>query len=369
MSEIRIQNLQKRFADFTAVRGSSLVLESGKFVVLLGPSGCGKTTTLRMIAGLEYPTGGTITLDGQDVTYLRPRERDIAMVFQLFALYPHMGVRGNLEFPLRNEGVPRAEIHRRVEEVAAILRIEHLLDSRVTGLAGGDRQRVALGRAIVRQPKAFLMDEPLGTLDAEFRELMCVELRKLHDRLKTTTVFVTHDQNEAMALADHIVVMNQGEILQADDPHGIYSFPSCLFVAKFIGRPPMNLLNVEAPVARGDNQVRMARRNIAVPATEAAAAAVVLGVRPEHVRLLGADQGALGGRVQHVEYFGSHWVAEVQTEAGPVKVLADKSARPVLEERVGLDFDTRHVVLFDAATELLLPSVTTIAHQPSMRHG
>jgi multiple sugar transport system ATP-binding protein len=369
MAEIRIRNLQKRFADFTAVRDSSLVLESGKFVVLLGPSGCGKTTTLRMIAGLEYPTGGTITLDDQDVTYLRPRERDIAMVFQLFALYPHMGVRGNLEFPLRNEGVPRAEIHRRVEEVAAILRIGHLLDSRINGLAGGDRQRVALGRAIVRQPKAFLMDEPLGTLDAEFRELMCVELRKLHDRLKTTTVFVTHDQNEAMALADHIVVMNEGEILQADDPHGIYSFPSCLFVARFIGRPPMNLLKAEAPVARGDISVRMARRNLGVPATEAASASVVFGVRPEHVRLRGADQGSLGGRVQHVEYFGSHWVAEVHTDAGPVKVLADKSVRPVLQERVGLDFDTQQVVLFDAATERLLPSATTTRHQPSMRHG
>jgi multiple sugar transport system ATP-binding protein len=369
MSEIRIQNLQKRFSDFTAVRGSSLVLEDGKFVVLLGPSGCGKTTTLRMIAGLEYPTGGTITLDNEDVTYLRPRERDIAMVFQLFALYPHMGVRGNLEFPLRNEGVPKAEIDRRVNEVAAILRIEHLMDKSVNGLAGGDRQRVALGRAIVRQPKAFLMDEPLGTLDAEFRELMCVELRKLHDRLKTTTVFVTHDQNEAMALADHIVVMNQGEILQADDPHGIYSFPSCLFVAKFIGRPAMNLLKIDAPVVRGDTSVRLARRDIAVPAIEGHATSVVLGVRPEHVRLRGADQGCLGGRVQHVEYFGSHWVAEVETEAGVLKLLADKSARPVLQEQVGVDFDTRHIVLFDAATELLLPSATTLAHKSSMRHG
>ncbi|HSV52883.1 MAG TPA: ABC transporter ATP-binding protein [Burkholderiaceae bacterium] len=369
MSEIRIQNLQKRFADFTAVRGSSLVLESGKFVVLLGPSGCGKTTTLRMIAGLEYPTGGSITLGGQDVTYLRPRERDIAMVFQLFALYPHMGVRGNLEFPLRNEGVARAEIDRRVQQVAAILRIEHLLGSRVTGLAGGDRQRVALGRAIVRQPKAFLMDEPLGTLDAEFRELMCVELRRLHDRLKTTTVFVTHDQNEAMALADHIVVMNEGEILQADDPHGIYSFPSCLFVARFIGRPPMNLLNVDAPVVRGDTGVRVARANVAVPVVQAPSPSVLLGVRPEHVRLRAPGEGALGGRVQHAEYFGSHWVAEVQTDAGPLKVLADKSMRPVLQEQVSVSFDTQRVVLFDAATERLLPSATTTAHQPSMRHG
>src|SRR6478735_9172093 len=251
MAEIRIEKLHKRFSDFVAVRDSTLTLEDGRFVVLLGPSGCGKTTTLRMLAGLEFPTSGSITLAGQDVTYLRPRERDIAMVFQLFALYPHLGVRGNLEFPLRNEGLKRAEIDKRVKEAAAILRIEHLLDQRIGGLSGGDRQRVALGRAIVRQPQAFLMDEPLGTLDAEFRELMCVELRKLHDRLRTTTVFVTHDQNEAMALADHIVVMNEGEILQADDPHGIYSFPSCLFVARFIGRPPMNLLRVEAPAARG----------------------------------------------------------------------------------------------------------------------
>jgi multiple sugar transport system ATP-binding protein len=228
---------------------------------------------------------------------------------------------------------------------------------------------VALGRAIVRQPQAFLMDEPLGTLDAEFRELMCVELRKLHDRLRTTTVFVTHDQNEAMALADHIVVMNEGEILQADDPHGIYNFPSCLFVARFIGRPPMNLLNAEAPVVPGDVGVRLARRNVAVPEVRAHARSVVLGVRPEHVRLCGADEGCLGGRIQHVEYFGSHWVAEVDTEIGSLKVLADKSLRPVLQERVGLQFDTRHVVLFDAATERLLPSAATAAHQPSMRHG
>ena len=369
MAEIRIRNLQKQFADFTAVKDSSLVLEDGKFVVLLGPSGCGKTTTLRMLAGLEFPTAGAITLDGENVTYLRPRERDIAMVFQLFALYPHMGVRGNLEFPLRNEGIARAEIDQRVAEVAAILRIEHLLDCSVNSLAGGDRQRVALGRAIVRKPKAFLMDEPLGTLDAEFRELMCVELRKLHDRLKTTTVFVTHDQNEAMALADHIVVMNQGEILQADDPRGIYSFPSCLFVARFIGRPSMNLLKADAPVVRGDTRVRLARRDIAVPRVEAPAAVVVLGVRPEYVRLVGADQGCLGGRVEHVEYFGSHWVVEVQTDAGPVKALADKSARPEQGAHVGLDFDTRHIVLFDAASEKLLPSETTKAHQPGMRHG
>jgi multiple sugar transport system ATP-binding protein len=368
MAEIRICNLHKRFADFTAVKDSSLVLEDGKFVVLLGPSGCGKTTTLRMIAGLEYPTSGEITLDGEDVTYLRPRERDIAMVFQLFALYPHLGVRGNLEFPLRNEGVPRAEIDRRVDEAAAILRIGHLLDSSVGGLAGGDRQRVALGRAIVRQPKAFLMDEPLGTLDAEFRELMCVELRKLHERLRTTTVFVTHDQNEAMALADHIVVMDRGEILQADSPQGIYDFPSCLFVARFIGRPPMNLLRAGAAVNQGDTCVRVDGALVDVPRTEAPAASVLLGARPEHLRLCAPDAG-LRGRVQHVEYFGSHWVAEVATNVGRVKVLADKSQRPAAGDPAGIAFDTQHLVLFDAETERLLPSVTTRTHQASTRHG
>ena len=368
MAEIRIQNLQKRFADFTAVRDSSLVLEDGKFVVLLGPSGCGKTTTLRMIAGLEFPTAGTITLGGDDVTYRRPRERDIAMVFQLFALYPHMGVRDNLEFPLRNEGISRPEIDRRIKEVASVLRIEHLLGSRVGGLAGGDRQRVALGRAIVREPKAFLMDEPLGTLDAEFRELMCVELRKLHERLKTTTVFVTHDQNEAMALADHIVVMNSGDILQADDPHGIYNFPSCLFVARFIGRPPMNLLQVHGAVAAGEADVELDGSAVEVPRIEAPAARALLGVRPEHVRLAAPGTG-LAGRVERSEYFGSHWIAELKTPAGPLKALIDKGQRPQEGDAVGLVFDTRRLVLFDADTERLLPSATTSAHRPSMRHG
>lgn len=368
MAEIKLKNLNKSFADFVAVRNSSLVLQDGKFVVLLGPSGCGKTTTLRMIAGLEYPTGGLITLGNEDVTYRRPRERDIAMVFQLFALYPHMGVRDNLEFPLRNEGLPRAEINRRITQVAGILRIEHLLTQRIGALAGGDRQRVALGRAIVRQPQAFLMDEPLGTLDAEFRELMCVELRTLHDRLKTTTVFVTHDQNEAMALADHIVVMNKGDILQADNPSGIYNFPASTFVARFIGRPPMNLLQTTGGVSPGATCVRIAHHTLTVPAAQTAASSVLLGVRPEHVRLT-APGNAMDGHIQRVEYFGSHWIADLQTPGGSLKVLVDKGIRPVEGEAVGVDFKTERVLLFDANTQMLLPSATTCTHQPSMRHG
>ena len=197
------RDLHKSFGDFAAVKGSTFAVRDGEFFCLLGPSGCGKTTTLRMIAGLELPTSGAILLDGEDVTLKRASERDIAMVFQLFALYPHMNVRRNISYPLRNIGTPKALITSKVEEAARILRIEHLLDKSVSGLSGGDRQRVALGRAIVREPKAFMMDEPLGALDAEFRHVMCGELRALHNRLQATTVYVTHDQLEAMAMADH----------------------------------------------------------------------------------------------------------------------------------------------------------------------
>src|SRR3954469_12088590 len=209
MAEIRIENLKKEFGLFTAVRNSNLVVEDGEFLVMLGPSGCGKTTTLRMIAGLELPTDGHIRLDGEDVTMKRARERDIAFVFQLFALYPHMDVRKNIGFPLLAQGMPATEIRTRVEETAKLLRIDHLLNKSVSGLAGGDRQRVALGRAIVRRPKCFLMDEPLGTLDTEFRDLMVHELRELHNRIHATTVYVTHDQMEAMSVAGKIALTNQ----------------------------------------------------------------------------------------------------------------------------------------------------------------
>ena len=235
MAEIKVKQLQKYFGDFAAVKDSSFTVKDGEFFCLLGPSGCGKTTTLRMIAGLELPTAGEILLGGDPVTFKRASERDIAFVFQLFALYPHMNVRANIGFPLKCDGVAREEIRRRVEETAQILRITELLDKPVSSLSGGDRQRVALGRAIVRQPKAFLMDEPLGALDSEFRHVMCGELRALHNRLKATTVYVTHDQLEAMSMADTIAVMNQGVIEQLASPREIYERPASLFVADFIG--------------------------------------------------------------------------------------------------------------------------------------
>src|SRR5580698_616275 len=266
MAQIRLENVAKTFGSFSAVKGVSFTVDHGSFFVILGPSGCGKTTTLRMIAGLELPTAGRILLDGEDVTALPASARDIAFVFQLFALYPHMNVRQNIGFPLRCQNYPRAEIRRSVEETAKLLRIDHLLESRVGGLSGGDRQRVALGRAIVRRPKAFLMDEPLGALDSEFRQVMCGELRGLHDRLKATTVYVTHDQIEAMSLGDKIAVMSHGVIEQLGAPQEIYDRPASVFVADFIGSPSMNLLTFHDSVELGRGRVRLGGAEIAVPA-------------------------------------------------------------------------------------------------------
>src|SRR6516162_8887809 len=265
MAQIRVENLRKSFDQFTAVQDSNFTIESGTFFALLGPSGCGKTTTLRMIAGLELPTGGRILLDGEDVTFRRAAARDIAFVFQLFALYPHMNVEQNIGFPLKCQGMGRRQRRERVRETARLLRIEHLLRSKTSKLSGGDRQRVALGRAMVRRPKAFLMDEPLGALDAEFRHLMCGELRDLHDRINATTVYVTHDQLEAMSMADRIAVMNAGQIEQIGTPQEIYDRPASMFVADFIGSPPMNFLPFDSGLRSGDQAIDFRNGSFAVP--------------------------------------------------------------------------------------------------------
>jgi multiple sugar transport system ATP-binding protein len=347
MAEIRVENLCKSFGNFTAVKGSTFAVSNGEFFCLLGPSGCGKTTTLRMIAGLEMPTSGQILIGGDDVTFKRASARDIAFVFQLFALYPHMNVRANIAYPLRNEGVGRADVRRRVEEAARILRISHLLDSPVSGLSGGDRQRVALGRAIVRAPKAFMMDEPLGALDSEFRHLMCGELRALHNRLNATTVYVTHDQLEAMSMADTIAVMNEGRIEQLDNPRTIYDRPASLFVADFIGSPPMNFLSFHDTLAPGTDSIALAHGRQAIPTLREGAPAGehVLGVRPEHVRFV--KQGALEGEVFGAEYLGTTQIVTVTTPAGTVRARTSAQLRVQLGERVSLAFDPTRLSLFD----------------------
>jgi multiple sugar transport system ATP-binding protein len=350
MAEIRVENLRKEFGAFVAVQDSSFVVEDGEFFVMLGPSGCGKTTTLRMIAGLELPSSGKILLGGEDVTMRRARERDIAFVFQLFALYPHMNVRKNIGFPLLAQGMPKAEMRQRVEEVARLLRIDHILDRPVSGLAGGDRQRVALGRAIVRRPKCFLMDEPLGTLDAEFRDLMVHELRELHNRIHATTVYVTHDQMEAMSMADKIAVMNHGVIEQFGSPQEIYDRPSTMFVADFIGSPPMNFLPFHAGIARGARAIGIRGAEIAIPELreDVAPRELALGVRPEHIRF--DDASKLRGSVFGAEYLGTTQIVAVETQEGMLKarIPADVIVRP--GENVGLALTGARLSLFDRGT-------------------
>src|SRR5438874_6833650 len=315
MAEIRVENLHKAFTDFVAVRGSTFTVPDGDFFCLLGPSGCGKTTTLRMIAGLELPTSGRILLGGEDVTFKQASQRDIAFVFQLFALYPHMNVRANISYPLRNQGMPGEEVRKRVEEAARILRITHLLDRSVSGLSSGDRQRVALGRAIVREPLAFMLDEPLGALDAEFRDVMCGELRALHDRLKATTVYVTHDQLEAMAMADTIALMNRGMVEQLGTPQDIYDRPASVFVADFVGSPPMSFLPFRGSVAPGDRSVRVDSVDIALPEVREGSGdtELVLGVRPEHIEL--SDDAPLRAEVVDAEYMGTTQIVNIENAA------------------------------------------------------
>ncbi len=350
MAQIRVESLRKAFQDFVAVQGSTFTIPDGCFFVMLGPSGCGKTTTLRMIAGLELPTEGRILLDGEDVTHRRAAGRDIAFVFQLFALYPHMDVRRNIGFPLKCQGLGRAEIDAQVRETARLLRIEHLLGAKVSRLSGGDRQRVALGRAIVRRPKAFLMDEPLGALDSEFRHLMCGELRDLHDRIGATTVYVTHDQMEAMSMADRIAVMNRGVVEQIGTPQEIYDRPASLFVADFIGSPPMNVLRFQGSLARGDRSVRLADADVAVPEVreDGIRGALALGVRPEHVTL--ADRGPVRGRVFGTEYLGTTQIVTVEVQQGRIKARLPARQPVRVGELVGLDFRPDRLVVFDAAT-------------------
>ena len=356
MSQIHIKKLVKNFGDFVAVAESDLTINDGEFFVLLGPSGCGKTTTLRMIAGLEIPTSGKILLDEEDVTFLRASQRDIAFVFQLFALYPHMNVRKNLAFPLKMQKFSKQEIESRINEVAKLLRIEHIINSKVSGLAGGDRQRVALGRAIVRRPKAFLMDEPLGTLDAEFRELMRLELRKLHNNISATTVYVTHDQLEAMSMGDRIAVMNEGKILQSGSPKEIYSKPKSKFVGSFIGSPAMNFIPINEGIKSGQQNVKIGNIEFAIPKQyqDTNSKNNHLGIRPEKMYL--SDDQGIEGEVYGSEYLGSRKILTIQSFFGNFKIRVSNDLNANLGSNVKVNFESKSAIIFDGKTENALKS-------------
>ncbi len=346
MAQIRIENVRKEFGAFTAVQSSSFTIEDGEFFMLLGPSGCGKTTTLRMMAGLELPTSGEIYIDGEEVGMKPASQRDIAFVFQMFALYPHMNVGKNISYPLLSQGMPKAQVKKKVDEVAQILGITDILKKPVGGLSGGDRQRVALGRAIVRDPKAFFMDEPLGALDAEFREHMSEELRALHDRMGATTVYVTHDQLEAMQMGDKIVVMNHGVVEQFGVPQAIYDWPATMFVASFIGSPSMNFLNFHGIVGSGTTSVNLGDSEIRIPQQLAGARGdLALGVRPEHVHL--DDSATYRGEVTATEYLGTTQIVTLDTPNGEIKARIPSSTRAEVGEKTGLRFDERTITVFE----------------------
>jgi len=344
MPGVSIRGVRKSFGALEVIHGVDVEIEDGAFVVLVGPSGCGKTTLLRMIAGLENISGGEIAIDGQVINRLAPKERDIAMVFQNYALYPHMTVRDNMSFSLRLAKAPTEVIGHRVARAAEILGLTDYLDRYPRQLSGGQRQRVAMGRAIVRDPKVFLFDEPLSNLDAKLRVQMRTEIKELHQRLKTTTVYVTHDQIEAMTMADKIVVMRGGYVEQIGDPLTLYDRPSNLFVAGFIGSPAMNFISgtVEPDGFRAESGTLwpLARERAARYAGRSA----IYGVRPEHLML--AQQG-LALEVQVVEPTGSETQVIGQISGRPVVcVLRERfAARP--GESIRVVADSTNVHLFD----------------------
>ena len=326
MADVQLRGIGKSFAGVEVIPGLDLEIPDGSFTVLVGPSGCGKSTLLRIISGLERPSAGSVLIGGRDVTRDEPSERGISMVFQSYALYPHMTVAQNIDFGLRLARTPVAEREERVREAARTLQLETLLDRRPAELSGGQRQRVAIGRAIVRQPDVFLFDEPLSNLDAALRTDMRVELAQLHERFATTMVYVTHDQVEAMTLADRIVVMRAGRIEQVGAPMDLYERPASEFVAGFIGSPRMNLLPGRA-IGRDD----VAR----------------VGVRPEHLRL-DETSGDWDAEVLVVEHLGSDTLAYVRADdLGPLTVRIAGHRRLTPHARVGLTPDPYHLHLFD----------------------
>lgn len=353
MAGVQLKNVVKRFADIDVVHGIDLEVAENEFVVLVGPSGCGKSTTLRMIAGLEEISDGSIDIDGREVNEVAPKDRDVAMVFQNYALYPHLNVADNIAFGLRIRRVKKDEINRSVAEVADILGLTDYLQRKPADLSGGQRQRVAMGRAIVRHPKVFLFDEPLSNLDAQLRTQMRAEIKRLHSRLGATSIYVTHDQVEAMTLADRIVVMNQGRIEQIGTPMDLFMHPANQFVASFIGSPPMNQLDAtlhnreSGPVAELDNGI-----HIQLPhfngAIQAEGKKVIVGIRPEDVLLDGAHE-RIPCNVDLIEPLGSEALIHATVGDSPFVIKTDTYGDiSHLSDLTAFQLDTSRIKLFDA---------------------
>jgi multiple sugar transport system ATP-binding protein len=356
MGRVALEGVTKRFGDVTAVRDLTLDVQDEEFLVLLGPSGCGKSTALRMIAGLEEPNEGKIWIGDELVNEVEPKDRNIAMVFQSYALYPHMTVERNIEFPLKSRNVKKEERARLVSEAATALGLDELLNRKPAQLSGGQRQRVALARAIVRRPAAFLMDEPLSNLDAKLRVQTRAELIALQRRLATTVVYVTHDQVEAMTMGHRIAIMNLGELQQIGPPQEVYEKPANLFVAGFIGNPPMNTISAKVTQAGADTAVAIGGTPAVLPAPLAAAineaglTQVVVGVRPEHLHF--ASDGVIPATVMLVESLGHERHVVCQLAGGATVIVRQPSSEAPPAEDAAVTLDAEHGTfhVFDATT-------------------
>jgi len=352
-ANIEIQNVTKRYGSMTVLDGLSLSIKANEFMVFLGPSGCGKSTLLRMIAGLESVDDGTISINGERIDTLPPGQRDIAMVFQSYALYPHMTVADNMAFGLRNINVSADLISARIAEAARMLEIGHLLERKPGQLSGGQRQRVAIGRAIVKEPKAFLFDEPLSNLDAALRVRTRVELAQLRHRVRSTMIFVTHDQIEAMTLADRIVVMNNRKIEQIGTPMEIYSRPASRFVATFVGSPTMNFLNVSVAEESGFLHAKLpegTKLQTTIRANGVKAGELSLGIRAEAVKLASGVAATTTGKVDVLERLGDRTLVYTRLKDGSVIVAEDiGNSRVAIGDEVALNLDGTRTHLFDDA--------------------
>lgn len=365
MASVRLESVSKRFGSVSAVEEVNLSIRDQEFLVLLGPSGCGKTTTLRMVAGLEEVSEGAIYIGDREVTHVPPKDRDIAMVFQNYALYPHMTIYDNMAFGLKLHRIPKPEIDKRVKDAAEILGLQALLRRRPKELSGGQRQRVALGRAIVREPRAFLMDEPLSNLDAQLRTQTRVELKRLHQRLGSTTLYVTHDQTEAMTMGTRIVVMKDGVVQQVDTPDGIYHRPANKFVATFVGTPPMNLISA-ALQRQGDTLYGViGQQRVEIPAALASAinhqssgATVILGIRPEDISV---EPGVFTGpqltvQIRLIEPMGHEHLVYCDADGASLVVRASNDWTGEVGDSISIQLDERRLQAFDALTEKSLVS-------------
>ncbi|ASY65406.1 Glycerol-3-phosphate ABC transporter, ATP-binding protein UgpC (plasmid) [Sinorhizobium sojae CCBAU 05684] len=348
MASVRFENVTKKFGDFVAVANFNLEIKDKEFLVLLGPSGCGKTTTMRMVAGLEEPTSGDIYIDADRINDVLPKYRDVAMVFQSYALYPHLTVEDNIGYPLKIRKVPPDEYKRRIVEVARRVELDTMLKRLPKELSGGQRQRVALARAIVRTPRVFLMDEPLSNLDAKLRTQMRAELKHLQHELQVTTIYVTHDQIEAMTLAHRVAVMNRGVIEQLGTPREIYSDPRTLFVAGFIGSPAMNLVSGEV---RGGVFARAGLRVGGAGRFDVRRA--VLGARPEDIQVTSAEDPDVNlvAPIYSVELTGENTLVSLQLGGELITLRADKNFAGQIDQPVGVKIATDRMFLFDAETE------------------